>query len=157
LTDKKKIMNLFDKIAADLLDAMKAREKEKLETLRNIKKALIEARSAKGAGLELADEESLKVIQKLAKQGRDSAAIYKEQNRSDLYGQEIYQVGIIESYLPAKLGTAELEACIRSVIESTGASSMKDMGKVMAAASKELAGKAEGREISEMVKKLLSQ
>jgi uncharacterized protein len=149
-------MNLFDKIAGDLLEAMKAREKEKLETLRNIKKALIEARSSKGAGTELTDDECLKVIQKLAKQGRDSAAIYKEQGRTDLYEQEAFQVGIIESYLPARLGSAELESYIGSLILKLEASTIKDMGKVMAVASKELAGKAEGKEISETVKRLLS-
>ena len=149
-------MNLFDKIAADLLEAMKARQKERLEALRNIKKALIEARSAKSAGLELTDDESLKVIQKLAKQGHDSATIYKEQGRSDLYEQEMFQVGIIESYLPAKMSTEELETYIKTLIGNLGVSSIKDMGKVMPVASKELAGKAEGREISEMVRKLLN-
>jgi uncharacterized protein YqeY len=150
-------MNLFDKIAGDLMEAMKAREKEKLEALRNIKKALIEARAAKSAGSELTDDESLKVIQKLAKQGHESAAIYKEQGRSDLYDQEIFQVGILESYLPAKLSTGEIESYIGTLIMKFGANTMKDMGKVMAVASKELAGKAEGREISEVVKRLLSQ
>ena len=150
-----KNMNLFDKIGADLLEAMKAREKEKLEALRNVKKALIEARAAKGAGTELTDDESLKVIQKLAKQGRDSAAIYKTQERSDLYEQEAFQVQVIESYLPAKLSTSDLETAISSIILTAGATSIKDMGKVMSLASKELAGKAEGREISDMVKKLL--
>lgn len=149
-------MSLFDKIAEDLLEAMKARQKEKLEALRNIKKALIEARSAKSAGLELTDDESLKVIQKLAKQGRDSAAIYRDQNRNDLYEQEMFQVGIIESYLPAKMSAEELESYIKALIGNLGVTSVKDMGKVMPVASKELAGKAEGREISEMVRKLLS-
>ena len=149
-------MSLFDKIGEDLLGAMKAREKEKLEALRNIKKALIEARAAKGANLELTDDESLKVIQKLAKQGRDSASIYKEQGRDDLFGQEIFQVGILESYLPVKLTAEELESYLRELISSMGVSSIRDMGKVMGVASKELAGKADGREISDKVKSLLS-
>lgn len=149
-------MSLFEQINEDLKAAMKAREKEKLEALRNIKKVMIEARAAKGAGSELTDEESLKIIAKLAKQGTDSAAIYKEQGREELYAQEMAQVAVYETFLPEKLSGEALEKAVKVIIEKTGASSMKDMGKVMGVASKELAGKAEGAEIAAKVKELLS-
>lgn len=149
-------MSLFEQINEDLKAAMKAREKEKLEALRNIKKVMIEARAAKGAGSELTDEESLKIIAKLAKQGTDSAAIYKEQGREELYAQEMAQVAVYETFLPEKLSGEALEKAVKTIIEKTGASSMKDMGKVMGVASKELAGKAEGAEIAAKVKELLS-
>jgi uncharacterized protein len=149
-------MSLFEQINEDLKAAMKAREKEKLEALRNIKKVMIEARAAKGAGAELTDDEVLKVIAKLAKQGTDSAAIYKEQGREELYSQEMAQVAVYETYLPEKLSDEALEKVVKAVIEKTGASSMKDMGKVMGIASKELAGKAEGAAIAAKVKALLS-
>jgi uncharacterized protein YqeY len=149
-------MSLFEQINEDLKAAMKAREKEKLEALRNIKKVMIEARAAKGAGSELTDDEALKIISKLAKQGADSAAIYKEQGREELYNQEMAQVAVYETYLPEKLSDEALEKVIKAVIEKTGASSMKDMGKVMGIASKELAGKAEGAAIAAKVKALLS-
>lgn len=149
-------MSLFEKINEDLKAAMKAREKEKLEALRNIKKVMIEARSAKGAGSELTDDESLKIIAKLAKQGSDSAAIYKEQDREELYKQEMFQVAVYQTYLPEKLSGEALEKAVKAIIEKTGASSMKDMGKVMGLASKELAGKAEGADIASKVKELLA-
>jgi uncharacterized protein YqeY len=149
-------MNLFDQISEDLKAAMKAREKEKLEALRNIKKALIEAKAAKGATAELDDQEVVKVISKLAKQGRDSANIYKEQSRSDLYEAEMLQVEVLEQYLPKKLTDEELTAAIREIIATTGANGMKDMGKVMGIASKQLTGKAEGKEIADKVKALLA-
>ena len=148
-------MSLSEQINEDLKAAMKAREKEKLEALRNIKKVMIEARAAKGAGSEITDDESLKIIAKLAKQGADSAAIYKEQGRDDLYEQEMAQVAVFKTYLPEKLSGAALERAVKAVIEKTGASSMKDMGKVMGIASKELAGKAEGADIAAKVKELL--
>jgi uncharacterized protein len=148
-------MLLSEQINEDLKAAMKAREKERLEALRNIKKVMIEARSSKGAGSELTDEESVKIISKLAKQGLDSAAIYKEQGRQDLYLQEMVQVKVYESYLPKKLTPAEIETAVKDIISRTGASSMKDMGKVMGIASKELAGKAEGSDIALKVKELL--
>ena len=148
-------MSLSDKINEDIKAAMKAREKERLEALRNIKKVMIEARAAKGAGSELEDAEVLKIIQKLEKQGHDSAKIYNEQGRSDLYEQEMAQIKIYESFLPAKLTDEELTAVVKAIIEKTGASSIKDMGKVMGMASKELAGIAEGKEIADKVKALL--
>ena len=149
-------MGLFDKINSDLTEAMKAREKERLEALRNVKKVMIEARSAKGAGSELTDEEVLKIIAKLAKQGSESAAIYQQQGRIDLYDQEIFQVKVFETYLPAKLSDADLTAAITAIIAEVGATSAKDMGKVMGVASKKLAGKVEGRILSEAVKTILN-
>lgn len=149
-------MTLFEQVNKDLLDAMKAKDKVKLESLRGIKKALLEAKTAKGSTYELTDSESVQVIAKLAKQGRESASIYQQQGRSDLELVELEQVAVFETYLPAMMNDAELEAAIRRIIEETGASSMKDMGKVMGAASKALAGKAEGKTISEKVKALLS-
>ncbi len=148
-------MALFDQINNDMKAAMKARDKGKLEALRNIKKVMLEARAAKGAGSELTEEESLKIISKLAKQGADSAVIYKEQGREDLADLEMEQVKVFESYLPAKMSDEELTAAVKGIIEQTGASSMKDMGKVMGVATKELAGKADGKDIADKVKALL--
>lgn len=148
-------MTLSDRINNDIKEAMKAREKVKLETLRNIKKVIIEAKSVKGAGSELADDDVLKIIAKLAKQGNDSATIYKQQGRDDLYEQEREQVAILENYLPAKLSKDELTNNIKTIIAELGANSMKDMGKVMGVASKKLAGLADGKDISAIVKTLL--
>lgn len=150
-------MNLVDQINEDLKAAMKAREKDKLEALRGIKKVILEAKSAKGASAELDDQEVIKVIQKLAKQGTDSAQIYKEQGREDLYRQEMVQVEVFETYLPAKMSDEALTEAIQKMIESVGAAGMKDMGKVMGIASKELAGQADGKEIADKVKALLSR
>ena len=149
-------MSLFEQISSDITAAMKAREKEKLEALRGIKKVMLEAKSAAGATGELSDQESLKLIQKLAKQGNDSAAIYKEQGRADLYEQEIFQVKVFESYLPTKMSDAELTVAIQAIIAEVGASSVKEIGKVMGVASKKLAGLADGKDISDKVKELLS-
>ena len=149
-------MSLFDQISSDIIAAMKAREKEKLEALRGIKKVMIEAKSAAGATGELSDQESLKIIQKLAKQGMDSATIYKEQGRTDLYEQEIFQVKVFETYLPVKMSDAELTEAIQSIIAEVGATSVKEMGKVMGVASKKLAGLADGKDISDKVIELLS-
>jgi len=149
-------MNLFDKVSDDIRLAMLARDKERLEALRNVKKVLLEAKTAKTGNEELSDEVALKAIAKLVKQGRDSAEIYKQQNRLDLYEPEMAQIKILEEYLPKQMDDNELTAIIKSIIEKTGATSIKDMGKVIGLASKELAGKAEGRLISEKVKSLLS-
>ncbi len=148
-------MALFDQINEDIKAAMKNREKEKLEALRNIKKVMLEARTSKGAGTELTDDESLKIIAKLAKQGSDSAQIYQQQGRNDLYEQEMAQIRVYESYLPEKLTGEKLGTVIRGIISECGATSIKDMGKVMGIASRKLAGQAEGKEISEIVKSLL--
>lgn len=149
-------MALFDQINNDIKAAMKAREKEKLEALRGIKKVMLEAKTAKSSDGELSDADALKIISKLAKQGSDAAAIYKEQGRDDLYEQEMAQVKIYEAYLPAKMSDDELSAAVKAIIDETGASSMKDMGKVMGIASKKLAGQADGKEISAKVKALLA-
>lgn len=149
-------MSLFEQINEDLKTAMKARERERLEALRNLKKALLEARTAKSAGTELTDEETLRIIAKLAKQGVDSADIYKEQGREELYEQEMGQVAVYQEYLPEKLSGDALEEAVKGIIEKVGASSIKDMGRVMGNASKELTGKADGADIAAVVKRLLS-
>jgi len=149
-------MNLFDQISDDIRLAMLARDKERLEALRNVKKVLIEAKTAKAGGEELSDDAAIKAIAKLVKQGRDSAEIYKEQNRMDLYEPEMVQVKILEEYLPKQMDDAELTVIIKAIIEKTGATSIKEMGKVIGLASKELAGKADGRLISDKVKSLLA-
>ncbi len=148
-------MNLFDQISEDIRLAMLARDKERLEALRNVKKVLLEAKTAKSGAEELSDDAAIKAIAKLAKQGRDSAEIYKQQNRIDLYDPEMAQVKILEGDLPKQMGDEELTAAIIAIIEKTGATSVKEMGKVMGIASKELAGKVDGRLISEKVKSLL--
>ncbi len=148
-------MALFDQINDDIKTAMKARDKEKLQTLRNIKKVMLEAKTAKGANAEITDDEVLKIISKLAKQGSDSAKIYKEQNREDLYEQEMAQVAVLEEYLPEKMSDEELTAEVKAIIDQVGATTMKDMGKVMGIASKKLAGKADGKDISVKVRALL--
>ena len=149
-------MNLYDQVSEDIKAAMKARDKVRLETLRNIKKVFIEAKTAPGANDTLEDDAALKIIQKLAKQGRESAAIFVEKNRQDLAEGEMAQVAVIESYLPKQLSEEEIEAAVKDIIAQTGASSMKDMGKVMGLANKQMAGKADGRAISTIVKRLLS-
>ena len=149
-------MALFEQISEDIKAAMKARDKVALETLRNVKKVFLEAKTAPGANETLTDEDALKLMQKLVKQGKDAAQIYVGQNRQDLADEELAQVAVIERYLPKMLSGEELEAAIKQIIEAVGATSMKDMGKVMGTATKQLAGKAEGRAINEMVKKLLA-
>lgn len=149
-------MALFEQISEDIKAAMKARDKVALETLRNVKKVFLEAKTAPGANDTLSDEDALKLMQKLVKQGKDAAQIYVGQNRQDLADDELAQVAVIERYLPKMLSGEELEAAIMQIIETVGATSMKDMGKVMGTATKQLAGKAEGRAINEMVKKLLA-
>ena len=148
-------MGLFEQISEDIKSAMKARDKVALETLRNVKKVFLEAKTAPGANDTLTDETALKLMQKLVKQGKTSAEIYVSQNRQDLADEELAQVAVIERYLPKLMSAEELEAAIRQIIAEVGASGMKDMGKVMGAATKLLAGKAENRMISEAVKKLL--
>ncbi len=148
-------MNLFDTISNDIKKAMLAKDKVRLEALRGIKKEFLEAKTAKGAGDELSDETATTILQKMVKQRKDSAEIYTSQNRADLAEDETAQLKVIQEYLPAQLSAEELEAEVKKIISENGAVSMKDMGKVMGVASKQLAGKAEGRAVSEMVKKLL--
>lgn len=147
---------LFDQISSDIKEAMKARDKVRLETLRNIKKVFLEAKTAPGANDELTDDAAMKILQKLAKQGKESAATYVQQSRQDLADDELAQVAVIESYLPKPLTDEEIEAAVKEIIAQTGATSMKEMGKVMGVASKQLAGKADGGKISQIVKKLLA-
>ena len=146
---------LFDQVSKDIVAAMKAKDKVRLEALRNIKKVFIEAKTAPGANDTLDDAAALKILQKLAKQGNDSAALYKGQNREDLAEAELAQVAVIESYLPKPMSSEEIENAVKDIISQTGASSIKEMGKGMGIASKQLAGKADGKTISEIVKKLL--
>ena len=150
-------MDLFEQISKDIVAAMKAKDKIRLETLRNIKKFFIEAKTAPGANDTLTDAQALKILSKLAKQGRDTAKHYTEQSRPDLAEEEAAQATIIEEYLPKALTPEELEAAVKAIIAETGATSMKDMGRVMGEASKRLAGKADGKAISDWVKKLLAQ
>jgi uncharacterized protein YqeY len=148
-------MSLTEKISGDLINAMKAKDKVVLEAIRAAKTAFVLARSEKGADAILTAEDELKIIQKLVKQRRESAAIYKEQNRPDLYEKEIIEADVLEKYLPAKMSDEELLNIIKGIIVRLGAKSTADMGKVMGIAIKELAGKADGKEISEKVKQLL--
>lgn len=150
-------MNLFDQVSKDIFAAMKAKDRLRLEALRNIKKNFLEAKTAPGANDELSDDAALKILAKMAKQGRDTAALYREKGRDDLAEEEAGQAAIIEEYLPRQLSAEELEQEVKAVITSTGATSMKDMGKVMGMASKQLAGRAEGKAIADTVKRLLSQ
>ena len=148
-------MSLTEKISADLISAMKSKDKIALEAIRAVKTAFILARSEKGAGSELNGDEELKIIQKLVKQRRESATIYKEQNRPDLYEKEDAEAEILEKYLPAKLSEEEIVSALKSIIARIGAKTPSDMGKVMGIATKELAGKADGGQISALVKQLL--
>ena len=150
------IMSLFDQVSKDIVAAMKAKDKVRLEALRNIKKFFIEAKTAPGANDTLDDAVALKILAKLAKQGRDTAALYHEQNRPDLAEEEEAQAKVIEEYLPKALTPEELEAEVKAIIAQVGATSAKDMGKVMGMASKQMAGKADGKVISDIVKKLLA-
>lgn len=147
---------LYDQVSNDIKEAMKARDKVRLETLRNIKKVFIEAKTAPGANDTLEDADALKILAKLAKQGKESAETFKQQNREDLAEDELAQVRVIEEYLPKPLSEEEIEAVVKEIIAQTGASSIKEMGKVMGIASKQMAGKADGKIISSIVKKLLA-
>ena len=149
-------MALFEQVSKDIVAAMKAKDKMTLEALRNIKKYFIEAKTAPGANDELTDDAALKILSKLAKQGKDEAALYIGQGCQDLADDEVAQVSVIERYLPKPLTAEELEAAIKEIISSCGASSAKDMGKVMGVATKQLAGKADGKAISAVVKSLLA-
>lgn len=148
-------MSIFDQVNEDIRAAMLARDKERLEAVRNMKKVLLEAKTAKSGLEDLPDEEAIKAISKLAKQGRDSAEIYRQQNRADLEAFELAQVKVYDSYLPKQMSDEELTAAVKSIIVACGATSMKEMGKVMGIAAKELAGKVDGKLISEKVKALL--
>ena len=149
-------MNLFDRISEDIKKAMLAREKVRLEALRGVKKEFLEAKTAKGANGELSDETATKIMVKMVKQRRESAKIYEDNGRPELAANELAEAAVIEEYLPKQLSAEELEAEVKAIIAEVGATSMKEMGKVMGMASKRLAGRAQGGDINAMVKKLLA-
>lgn len=150
-------MNLFDQVSEDIKKAMLARDKVRLEALRGAKKEFLEAKTAKGANGELSDDTATKILVKMVKQRKESAKIYTENNRAELAENELVEAAVLEEYLPKQLSASELEAEVAAIIAETGATDPKDMGKVMGVASKRLAGRAEGRAISEMVKNLLNR
>ena len=146
-------MSLQTKVMEALKEAMKAKDTVALESLRAIKSAILLARTEAGASEELSEADELKLLQKLVKQRKDSAALYTQQGRNDLAEPELAQVAVIEKFLPAQLSEAEVEEALKGIIAQVGATSPKDMGKVMGAATKQLAGKADGKLISDMEKK----
>ena len=149
-------MDLFEKVSKDIMSAMKARDKVCTEALRGVKKEFIEAKTAKGANGELSDDAAIKILMKMVKQRKESAAIYTENNRPELAEGELAEAAVIEEYLPKQLSEDELKAELQTIIAEVGATGPKDMGKVMGLASKRLAGRAEGRAISAAVKTLLA-
>ena len=149
-------MTLEQQISNGIMEAMKAKDTVRLMTLRNVKKYIIEAKTATTGVAELPDADTLKIIQKLCKQGTDSAEVYKASGRDDLAAEELAQVEVLKEFLPAQMSDEELTQAVGAIIAEVGATSMKDMGRVMGFASKALAGKAEGRAISDKVKQLLS-
>ena len=149
-------MSLQTKVMEALKEAMKAKDTVALESLRAIKSAILLARTEAGASEELSEADELKLLQKLVKQRKDSAALYTQQGRNDLAEPELAQMTVIEKFLPAQLSEAEVEEALKGIIAQVGATSPKDMGKVMGAATKQLAGKADGKLISDIVKKILS-
>ncbi|MFT4659865.1 MAG: hypothetical protein ACI8XB_000115 [Patiriisocius sp.] len=148
-------MNLTDQINSDIKDAMKARDKDKLSTLRSIKSALI-VEATKGGDSEMTDEIGIQIINKLYKQRMESASVFNSQGREDLAVTEEAEAVILKTYLPEQMSEADIKKEVESIISQTGASSMKDMGKVMGMASKKMAGIADGKIISSFVKELLS-
>jgi uncharacterized protein YqeY len=148
---------LFNQISEDIKKAMLARDKVALEALRGIKKEFLEAKTAKGGDGTLPDEQAVKILQKMVKQRKESARIFTEQKRQDLADNELAEVAVIEQYLPAQMSDAELETIIVAIIAEVGAAGPQDMGKVMGVATRQLAGKAEGRAISEKVKEMLNK
>ena len=149
-------MSLQTKVMDALKEAMKAKDTIALESLRAIKSAILLAKTEAGAAAELAEEEELKLLQKLGKQRKDSAALYAQQGRNDLAEPELAQVAVIEKFLPKQLSEAEVTEAVKAIIAEVGATSAKDMGKVMGVATKQLAGKTDGKVISAIVKSLLA-
>jgi uncharacterized protein YqeY len=150
-------MSLFDQISEDIKKAMLAKDKVALDALRGIKKEFLEAKTAKGSDGELHDEKALQILQKMVKQRKESAQMYIDANRPELAEDELAQCKIIEHYLPAMLSEEELTAALKEIIAQVGATSPQDMGKVMGVATKQLAGKAEGKAINLKVRELLAQ
>ncbi len=148
-------MSLEQTISKGIMEAMKAKDTVRLTTLRNIKKYILEAKTA-AAGVELTDADVVRIISKLAKQGSDSAAVYTQQNRPNLAEEELAQVWVMQEFLPRQLSAGELTEAVKAIIAELGATSMKEMGQVMGAASKRLSGQADGKEISAKVRELLS-
>jgi len=149
-------MALVEKIEEDIKIAMKAKDKDTLEAIRAVKAELLLLKTA-NANHTISEQDEIKILQKLISQRKDAATIYKEQNREELYNQEMFQVSVIEKYLPAQMSDEELNAILRQIIAQTGASKPQDMGKVMGLASKQLAGKADNKRVSEIIKSLLSE
>lgn len=150
-------MSLEEKVMADLKTAMLAKDEKALRGLRAIKSAIINAKTAEGAGGKIKEEDETKLLQKLVKQRKDSLEIYEKQNREDLASKEREEIQIIEKFLPKQMDEAELKSAISTIIEETGASSPADMGKVMGIANKQLAGKADGKTIAGIVKQMLNK
>lgn len=148
-------MSLEQQISKGIMEAMKAKDTVRLSALRNAKKYIIEAKTAGPEIAELPDADVVKIIAKLAKQGSDSAEIYRQQNRADLAEEELAQVAVMQEFLPRQLSPEELTEAVRAVIAEVGATSVKEMGKVMGVASKRLAGQADGKNISAKVRELL--
>ena len=149
-------MNLFDQVSNDIKTAMLAKDKVRLEALRGIKKEFLEAKTAKGADGELTDDMAMKILAKMVKQRKESAQIYTEQNRPDLAEPELAEAAVIETYLPKQMNEEELTEALKAIIAQVGATTPQEMGKVMGVATKQLAGRADGRAISAKVKELLA-
>ena len=156
LSQKTGVMSLQKSVMVKMKEAMKSKDSVALESLRAIKSEILLAQTKSGASEGLSEEEEIKLLQKLVKQRKDSASLYKEQGREDLAAPELAQAEVIAQFLPEQMGEEELKEVIAEIIETTGASTMKDMGKVMGMASKQLAGKADGKTISTVVKQLLA-
>jgi uncharacterized protein YqeY len=150
-------MSLEEKTMALMKDAMKSKDEKSLRGLRAIKAAIILAKTAEGAGGKVSEADEVKLLQKLIKQRKDSLEIYQKQDRQDLARKELEEIAVIEQFLPAQLSAEELKTIIAKIIQETGASSAADMGKVMGAANKQLAGQADGKTISTVVKELLTK
>ena len=149
-------MNLFDQVSNDIKSAMLAKDKVRLEALRGIKKEFLEAKTAKGADGELTDDMAMKILAKMVKQRKESAQIYTEQNRPDLAEPELAEAAVIETYLPKQMNEEELTEALKAIFAQVGATTPQEMGKVMGVATKQLAGRADGRAISAKVKELLA-
>jgi uncharacterized protein YqeY len=149
-------MSLVEKINNDIKEAMKAKQADRLTALRAIKSEILLAQTSSGASGELSTDSEIKIVQKLVKQRKDSAEIFKNSNRTDLYEKEMGELKFIEQYLPVQMSDEELTAIIKNIIQQTGATSVKEMGKVIGLVNKEVAGKAEGKIIAEKVKMLLA-
>lgn len=148
--------SIFDQVSKGIREAMKAHDKVRLEALRNAKKVFLEAKTAPGANDTLPDDKAMKILQKLVKQGEESADIYTKASRQELAEGELAQVNVYKEFLPKPLTEEQIEATMKDIIVQTGAEGMKDMGKVMGIATKQMAGKADGKVISTIVRKLLA-